>query len=185
MIAQRAAIFLAGAASLAVFTMPASAQVPDNVVLEIMRQCARIDDPSARLACYDNNIRNAGANPRNTVPGETVVTGGPGVTTTAPNSGAAVTGFGREDVRTPERFNDAPAGELAEIRARVQSVTMRQPGIYVLTLEDGAQWLFTDSVDNRYSVPRQGSTIEISRASLGSFLMRYNNQRSVRVRRIQ
>lgn len=180
MIAHRAATLLIGAAMLAALPMPASAQIADDVVLNIMRECARIDDPTARLACYDNNIRNAGANPRNTVPGEVRVQGGPG----APVSQNGPTGFGREDIVTPERFNSNPAGEVAEITARVTEITERRSGIFVLTLEGGAQWLFVEGVENTYIPPRVGSSVEIRRGAIDSFLMRYNNQISVRVRRI-
>ncbi len=180
MTAQRAAILLAGAAALGAFAIPASAQVSDDIVLEIMRQCARIDDATARLACYDNNIRAAGGNPRNSVPGEMVSPGG----SSAPLSNSGPSGFGREDVRTPARF-ETPAGQMSEITARVRRVRERQPGIYLIELEDGAQWLFTDSVSRSYSPPRQGSEVEISRAALGSFLLRFDNQASVRVERIR
>lgn len=192
MIAHRAAYMLTGAALLAALPVPASAQISDDVVLNILRECARIDDPTARLGCYDNNIRNAGANPRNTVPGEVRAQGGGAVPlAAAPRapgvpgapSGGGPTGFGREDIVTPERFN-TPAGEVEEISARVTAVTMRQPGIYLVTLEDGAEWLFVRGVDNSYSPPRVGSTVEIRRGAIDSFLLRYNNQPSVRVRRV-
>ena len=61
----------------------------------------------------------------------------------------------------------------------------REPGIYVLTLEDGAQWQFVDAPSTSYDPPRPGSTIEISKASLGSYLMRYADQRGIRIRRIR
>ena len=48
MTAQRALILLAGTAFLSVAAAPASAQIADDVVLNIMRECARIDDPTAR-----------------------------------------------------------------------------------------------------------------------------------------
>ncbi len=180
MIAQRAAIAFLGATSLTVLATPVTAQISDEIVLNIMRECARIDEPSARLACYDNNIRNAGANPRMTVPGETVVTGGPG----APMSGGGAQGFGREDVQSPGRFQ-APPGELQELSARVSGIRQVGAGRYVITLEDGAVWRFTDSVPTTYSVPRVGSEVEINRASLGSFLLRFRNQQSVRVERVR
>jgi len=205
MIAHRAAILLAGATTLATLSTPAIAQVPDDVVLNIMRQCARIDDPSARLACYDNNIRSAGATPRNTVPGETVVQGS-GAVLNAPNT-AGPSGFGREDIRgsgTPLRRADttgaagfgaedvqsaqrfqAPQGELEQLRARVSRVRQIGPGLFTVTLEDGAVWRFTDGVPPTYRPPTRGSEVEISRASMGSFLMRYEGQQSVRVERVQ
>ena len=185
MIAHRAAKLLAGSTTLAVLAItaavPVNAQISDDVVLSIMRECARIDDPTARLGCYDNNIRSAGAAPRNTIPGEVRVQGG----APAPVTGNGVAGFGRENVRTAERFNAAPAGEAAEISARVSAVAERGPGIYMVTLEDGAEWLFTRGAGANYVPPRAGSTVEIQRGALGSFLLRYDNQEAVRVRRVR
>lgn len=185
MIAHRAAKLLAGSTTLAVLAIsaaaPATAQIADDVVLSIMRECARIDDPTARLGCYDNNIRSAGAAPRNTIPGEVRVQSGGG----APVPGSGATGFGRENVRTADRFNAAPEGEAVEITARVSAVTERGPGIYLVTLEDGAEWLFTRGAGANFNPPRAGSTVEIQRGALGSFLLRYNNQVAVRVRRVR
>lgn len=204
MIAYRAALILSGAASLCALALPAQAQIADDVVLNILRECARIDDPTARLGCFDNNIRNAGP-ARNTIPGEVRAQGGGAVlnprggsvsdfgaedvrgneSAAAPRASGGVTGFGGEDVRTPERFNAAPPGELEEITARVTEVSQRQPGIYLITLDSGAQWQFVNSVSSTYNPPRDGSTVEIRRASLDSFLLRFNNQQPVRVRRVR
>lgn len=178
--APRATYLLAGAAALLAATAPATAQVNGEVVLNIMRECAKIDDTSARLACYDNNIRAAGATPR-TVPGNAPAPRG-GAAPVAATGGTA--GFGGETVRTADRFQ-TPAGEAAEITARVVSAQQREPGVYLLELEDGAQWLFSESVPNNFSVPRRGDSVTIQRASLGSFLMRIDKQAPVRVRRIR
>ncbi|AKH42552.1 hypothetical protein FHS61_000322 [Altererythrobacter atlanticus] len=61
----------------------------------------------------------------------------------------------------------------------------RSPGIYLLTLEDGARWEFVEAVPFSYNPPGRGSTVEISRAALGSFMLRYAGQPGVRVKRIQ
>lgn len=173
----------AAALPLTLFAAPAAAQVSDEIVLNILRNCAEIDDPTARLACYDNNIRAAGGQARNSVPGEMAVpSGGGGIAPARDTTGAS--GFGREDIRTPERFESRP-GELDELRARVTAVSQQQRGIYLVTLEDGAQWLFTESVPFSYRPPRVGDRVTIDRASLGSFLMVVNSQPSVRVRRVQ
>lgn len=161
-------------------TAPAQAQVADDIVLNIMRQCAQIDDATARLACYDNNIRSSGSSSsRTSVPGQMSA---PQSSARAPLQTTGTQGFGREDIRTPERFENAP-GELDELTATVTAVTQRERGVYVITLEDGARWAFAESVDFSYRPPRVGSEVVIDRASLGSFLMRYNNQKSIRVRR--
>jgi hypothetical protein len=179
---QRAILIAAGAA-LAASSMPAAAQVPDNVVLNIMRECAKIDDPTARLACYDNNIRAAGANPRN-VPGQ-----GPGVRGgNAPGAGGnGPGGFGADSIKSPDRFESSEARGLGpdEISTRVAAVQEREPGIYLVTIDGGAQWLFAESVGRTFRAPRKGDTVEIQRASLGSFLMVINDQQGVRVRRVR
>jgi hypothetical protein len=181
MTAFRATVLAIASAPLALMAMPAQAQIDDAIVLDIMRQCARIDDATARLACYDNNVRVGNTSvARPSVPG--AMPRPQSGAAIAPNNGA--TGFGREDVRGPERF-EIPAGEIEELTARVRTVEQLNQGTYLLTLEDGAVWQFAETVDFAYRPPRAGSTISIDRAALGSFLMVFDSQRSVRVRRIR
>jgi hypothetical protein len=177
--AHRATILAAAAASLLLAGVPAGAQMDQATAVNILRECAKIDDASARLACYDNNIRNVGGTARTTVPGQVAVQGG--AAPVAPNSAR---GFGAEDVRAPDRFA-APAGQLQQIDARITAIRPREPGIYAFTLDDGAEWLFAEGVTSSYRVPRAGSVVEIERGALGSFLMRYEDQTPVPVRRVR
>jgi hypothetical protein len=182
---QRVIVFLGGAA-LAALSAPAAAQVPDDVVLNIMRECAKIDDPTARLACYDNNIRAAGANPRS-VPGEGPRPRGGGAPLVDSGSRGGPEGFGAESIRSEERFEsyEERGIGLDEISARVTEVRERQPGVYLITLEGGAQWVFTESANRSFRPPRNGDTVEIERASLGSFLLMFDGQQGQRVRRVR
>lgn len=180
MTAHRATILAASATSLLLAASPAAAQVDDGIVLNIMRECAKIDDPTARLACYDNNIRSAGATPRASVPGQMQAPQGG----SAPASSSSPQGFGSEDIRTPQRLQ-TPATSLREISARVQNIRPREPGVYLVTLEDGAQWRFAEGVPQSFRLPRAGSTIRIERGALGSFLMRFDGQQAVPVIRIR
>ncbi len=181
MIAFRALTVSAVALPFALLATPAAAQVDDAIVLNILRNCAQIDDATARLACYDNNITAAGGQARSSVPGQMAApTGDRG----APLDTRGPSGFGREDVRTPQRF-ETPAGQIDQLQARVSEVRQREPGVYLVTLEDGAQWLFTESVPFSYRAPRPGDQVEIDRASLGSFLLTFDRQASVRVRRVR
>lgn len=166
---------------LAALAAPAAAQVSDEIVVNILRNCAQIDDPTARLACYDNNIRAAGANPRNSVPGQMAVPGG-GAGVAMDNGRAS--GFGSDDLPNPDRFSP-PAGQPEAIAARITGVALRQQGIYLVTLEDGAQWLFAEDVPLSYRPPRVGGTAEIERGALGSFRLTYDDQPSVRVSRVR
>lgn len=180
MTAPRATLLLAAAASILPFATPVSAQVADGVVINIMRECAKIDDPTARLACYDNNIRQAGAAPRAPAPGQAQIPQGGG----APVAANGPQGFGSEDVRRPERFQ-APSSEAQAIKPRVSSIRPREPGIYLVTMEDDTQWVFAEGVSSSYRLPKSGSTIEIERGALGSYLMRFENQPPVPVRRVR
>ena len=204
MTAHRAMFLLAATASVIPLSAPANAQVSNEVVLNIMRECGKIDDPTARLACYDNNIRQAGPTTRTSVPGRMPVPQGgaapiaanspqnfglPAPRTSAPPPPSAAPqnspqGFGSESVRTPQRF-ETPAGQLQEIHPRIASIRPREPGIYLITLEDGAQWLFSEGVSASFRVPQAGATIEIERGALGSFLMRFDDQQAVPVRRVR
>ncbi len=182
MIAPRAKVLLTGAAAVLLCPLSAQAQMPDGVVLNIMRECAKIDDPTSRLACYDTNIRSAGASPRANAPARPATPQGGG----APVASNTPGGFGAESMRVERQREAEQLRESAsEIRAIVTEVTRRGPGIYLLTLEGGAQWLFSESVPFSYKPPERGSTVEIQRASLGSFLMRFDRQQPVPVRRIQ
>jgi hypothetical protein len=182
--AQRAILLFAGAAMAASAT-PGFAQVNDGIVLNIMRECAKIDDPTARLACYDNNIRAAGANPHS-VPGQTARPNGGGAVA-SPNAPA---GFGADDLRaqSPDRFNQYgpnSSGGPREISTTVAAARERQPGVYLVTLSTGAQWLFAESVTRSYRPPRKGDAVRIEHGALGSYLMMVGKQGGVKVTRVK
>jgi hypothetical protein len=100
----------------------------------------------------------------------------------APLAGNTPQGFGAETVRAPQQ-RQAPAAQVSEISATVTAITQRGPGLYAFTLDDGAQWQFAESAASSYRAPRVGSTVEIERGALGSFLMRFDKQSPVAVRR--
>ena len=47
----RAFTLVSLALPLALVASPATAQVSDEIIVNILRNCAQIDDPTARLAC--------------------------------------------------------------------------------------------------------------------------------------
>ena len=182
--AQRAIVMLTGAA-LAVCATPGMAQVDNSIVINIMRECAKIDDPTARLACYDNNIRAAGGSPRS-IPGQMARPNGGGAVTN-PN---APSGFGADDLhaQTRERFHpyaEGGSGGPREISSAVASARQRQPGIYLITLASGAQWLFSESAGLNYIPPRKGDTVRIEHGALGSYMLVSGKQAGVKVTRIK
>ncbi len=183
---RAATILGAVGGSLILASGPAAAQVDQRTAVNILVECSKIEDPTARLACFDNNIRNV--NPNLPIPPQV---GSPiGASGGAPGVLQGPRGFGSEDVRAGEEQRLAqraliPGGELDEIDARVTAIVEREPGKYLLTLEDGAQWLFTDTVSLSYRLPRRGSIVNIERAAANSFLMRFDSQQSVRIERVR
>lgn len=156
-----------GLMALAAAPVPAFAQGEEALRGEL-RACAGIPDIAARVACYDALSADEAA--------------------TTP---AAVEprGLGREQVaraRAPKPERAAvQTSEADAIEATVTASVLRQPGIYLLTLEDGAQWQFVEGVPLSYNPPRPGRSVEIHSASMGSYLMRYLDQAAVRVRRVR
>ncbi|BBC72124.1 conserved hypothetical protein [Altererythrobacter sp. B11] len=152
----------------------ATAQGTDyEAIVRTMRQCARIADVPARVACYDQ-----------TVGAERLISGeaAPAAPTAAPPPPPE--GFGAEALpRRVER--DEREQEPDRVEAQVRAAEQLGPGVFLLTLADGAQWQFVDAVPFSYSPPRPGAPVEISRAALGSFQLRYSGQRPVRVKRIR
>lgn len=155
---------------------PATAQEADEDyrrIVTIMRACATIEDVPARVACYDNNIGppdgrvNASAPP-------------PPAPRLAPPPAA---GFGADLL--PREREARRSSQEQETEERVTAAREEQPGIYVLTLADGAEWRFTDSATPSYEVPGAGDLIKLQRGALGSVLMSFDGQRAIRVKRIR
>lgn len=141
----------------------AHAQLDDATIGRVMRECRRIADTSGRVACYDNIP--LGEDPQAT-----------------PAAAPPPRGFGSNQLprAEPERAVDAD-----EMTATVASAVEREPGVYLLTLEDGTQWQFVDAAPRSYAPPRRGSRVEIIAASMGSYLLRHAGQRALRVRRVR
>ena len=176
--AHRAMLTAAGAAVFASVPAPALAQVDPNIVLNILRECSKIDDVMARVACYDNNIRSADGAVATTVPPPS------GIPQRGSAPVAGVADVGRESDRSP-RPPVALTGGLARSTPIVTAVAERGPGAYLLTLADGAQWEFAEDMSPSYQAPRPGSTVEIERGTFGSYRMRFDGQEPVRVRRVR
>ena len=156
-------------------TMPQAchAQLDDRTVVSVVRECRKIEDLSARVACYDN------------IPIAAPPASAPSGASSAP--AAALPSSDREFGRRglPQQVPQKARAAEERLMASVAAVSSLSPGIYVLTLEDGAQWQFVDAVAGTYDPPGRGSSVEIAAAALGSYLMTYQDQRGVRVRRVR
>ena len=151
-------------ALLGLFAAPAHAQSGDGVLRGMLRQCALIADMPARVACYD------------------AIPAGEPEATTAAVAPPRPTGLGSDQLpisRAPE------ADESEAIEAKVIAAVEREPGIHLLTLETGDEWLFVQGAPRSYTPPTKGSTVRIRTAPLGGYLLRYQGQSAVRVRRVR
>lgn len=182
-------VFIAKAGAglvLGVLAAPAIAQPqePDyEAIVRVMRECAKIEDIPARVGCYDNTInaeqlinRSAATQSETDQPAQRAARA------SARTGGSQAAGFGAASLREPAPPRSAEADEVELV---VRQADRLEPGIFVLTLNDGSKWRFVVAVPPSYDAPRSGSKVELARASLGSFQMRYAGQRPVRIRRIQ
>ena len=207
----RSAAACTGIVAASLLTAPALGQMQQTdyeAVVRMMRECAKIADLEARAACYDNTInaerliagsgaarshspsedpapsraeqvRAAQAAPPPPAPARQ-----PEVQAAAPPSAQAPQGFGAESVPPPKAALQAQRA-VSEVELAVSQAERVEPGIFLLTLEDGSQWRFVDAVPWSYDPPRAGSRIDLARAALGSFQMRFADQRPVRIMRVR
>ncbi|AKH44111.1 hypothetical protein FHS61_001430 [Altererythrobacter atlanticus] len=178
-IPNRAVLTVAGAAAFAAAPLPVSAQVDRDIVLNILLECAKIADPMARVSCYDNNIRRVEPSAAAAVPdrGQDRQPASPAFAEGAATQTRAAVAPVRQDAPPPR-------GE-SSFTPVIASISERSPGAFLVTLEDGASWEYSDNMPLSYRPPRRGSKVEIERGSLGSYLLRYDNQQPARVRRVR
>jgi len=167
---------IALAASLVcVAPIPAAAQDEDyERIVTIMQACSGIADVAARVTCYDNNIR----------PGAADAASAPDQAQ-APVSAPVPAGFGSEMLAPTREERVARAEDDAAATASVAAIQRLEPGIYLITLADGAQWRFVDAAPSAWNPPRPGDEVELERGSLGSVFLAYDGQRRLRVRRVR
>lgn len=168
------ALLIAAGSLAAIVPGPAAGQGNDRDVLDGMRACATIDDAGRRTACYDRYLRPPAA-------------GSAAAPEAIPAPAPAMPRPAIASVGSPRGRVAAEVRGLPEERYRgaVSAAVERAPGIYLLTMQDGAQWQFASTVRGSYDPPSSGSTVEIQPGALGSFLLSYNDQSAVRVIRIR
>lgn len=151
------------AVALLLLASPAQAAADDAQVLARLRECGRIADVPARVACYDRQL---------------------GIDMPPPPDGAA---SARPPVIPAPFPAQSPAArpKAERITAHVTAMAERAPGIWQVTLEDGTQWQFVDAAPAAFDPPRAGAQVDIAPAALGSHILRYRGQAGLRIRRIR
>lgn len=160
---------------------PAQAQEDYRSIVTVMRACSQIADVPARVMCYDNNIRPqdgpAASAPQASAPAMPLP---PASRADLP---APAPSFGSE-ILVPTRSPEQVAAE-DNAQGTVAAIVPQEPGMYLITLTDGAQWRFVDAAPQSWNLPRPGAQIEFERGSLGTVFMTYDGQRRLRVRRVR
>ena len=72
--------------------------------------------------------------------------------------------------------------EIKSIESTVRSAMQDGDGRWVVTLEDNSIWAQTDNYPFAVN-PKRGHKVKIVKASMGSYMMRVNNQPGVRAKR--
>jgi hypothetical protein len=126
--------------------------------------CAALDDPAARLACYDAAF---------TRPDPVV------------EAREVIEEFGLTEMQLQARDPARPARDRGpeRIEAKVISVQARSTGERIITLDNGQVWLQTEATIR--GPLATGDSVVIRRAALGSFQLVTPGQVSLRVRRIE
>ncbi len=173
-------LFLPGLAFAVLYPHAAHGQLDDRTIASIMRECRKIADEASRAACYDNIPLGQQSTATSEVAPPAPTT--PAPHPAEPSAPQTTTAFGSNQLPPSPQQS---AQEAGSITATVATAVERERGIYLLTLEDGAQWLFVDGVPASYDPPGRGSDVVIYRASMGSYLLRYAGQRGIRIRRVK
>ena len=143
---------------------------------EALVKCRQIADDDARLACFDAaaaGLQEA-ADKR-----ELVVVDREQVRKTK----RSLFGLDIPNLNPFSGGKDDDEDEVKSIESTVASARREGNGRWLVTLEDGSSWMQTD--DNPLALgPRKGNKIKISKAAMGSYMMRVGSQPGVRVKRI-
>lgn len=155
------------------------------------RDCAAISEDAQRLACYDGLFRSDGTRDPHVNATPPVATAAVPATSegatrpaSAPAAASPVADFGlteqQKEARQPREQKREP---LDAMTARVTVAEQDRYGAWRLTLDNGQVWLQTEpGLGIRFQA---GSTVEIRRASLGSFVLEVPGRPVIRVRRVR
>ena len=165
--ALAAPAFLIGSASVS-----ANDRAPTPPVVSDLVACRAVVDSSARLACYDSKtaaLDSAVANKDLVVMSREA----------ANETRRGLFGFSLPRLGL-FRSDEGEEEQIKELTSKLTAVSGSR-GRWVVTLEDGAVWEQTDGgFVNR---PKEGQTIKIERAALGSFFGRVNDGKAFRIKR--
>lgn len=140
--------------------------------LSDLKQCRTIEEPSARLACFDREV---GAVIAATEQGTLQVVDKQEVEQTK----RSLFGFTLPKLRM---FGDDDQ-ELTVLETTITRVRQTERDSWVFTTEEGSEWRINDA-PMRFRAPKEGQAVVFKKASLGTYFIRVNGQIGVKGRRI-
>jgi hypothetical protein len=142
-------------------------------------ECAALDDPAARLACFDAAFPRAS---RASPPGPAMApaAAAAAAATDEPPSEARKFGLSTQQRKAIEPKPAQP--EMVATTAAVRTVRRLPPGYLLIELDNDQLWQQTE-IDSRVWL-RPGDRVTIRRAALGSYLLDTPAHFSTRVRRL-
>lgn len=152
---------------------PALAQDDSPGYLDRLATCRSIEEPDARLACYDREV---------------------GAVVAASEEGE-VRLVDREEVRQTKRklfgftipkglFGSDDKEEMDLLETTITRVAPYGRSGYLITTEEGSVWQISNP-PMRFNPPKSGQAVVFKRAALGSFFIRVNGQLGVKGVRIE
>jgi hypothetical protein len=168
-------IAVAAAALVAPSALPAQKGKPQQrpEAFEALVRCRSLTDDAARLKCFDSASATLQQQAENR---DLVVVERKQIQETK-------RGLFGLDIPNLNPFGGEDDGvEVKSIESTVRSAHTDGDGRWVITLEDNSTWAQTDNYPLAVN-PKRGHKVKIVKASMGSYMMRVNNQPGVRARR--
>jgi len=165
----------AAAALVAPAALPAQKGKPQArpEAFEALVRCRSLTDDAARLRCFDEAAATLQQQAENR---DLVVVDRKQIQETK-------RGLFGLDIPNLNPFGGGDDGvEVKSIESVVRSATQDGDGRWILTLEDNSIWAQTDNYPFAVA-PKRGQKVKVVKASMGSYMMRVNNQPGVRAKR--
>jgi hypothetical protein len=159
---------------LGALVLPNAHAAPASIPMSVLKQCAGIDEPTKRLACYDQVAERpaaaSGALPKDAAAAQ-ASPGAPAATPPVPKKSFGL--YNAEHAVAP-RVEALSTG-------KVVSIGISSTGRSTVTLEGDQVW----ELDSADPVLRNGDTVTVKRGTLGSFILTTPAGRLHRAHRIR
>lgn len=154
---------------------PVIGQTGDNPLVAEVARCLTLADDAARLACHDAAARRLVEAERAR---ELVVVDKDQVRRTRRSL------FGLDLGSTdPITGRNEPSARIETLDTSIQSYRPGQAGRWLMTLAEGGRWQTTEGWSGG-SEPRRGAKVTLRRGALGSYILKMDGARAVRVQRV-